>query len=188
MRVVGGELRGRQLKSPVGRKVRPTSDRIREAIYDMLGPDLEGTKVLDLFAGTGAMGIEALSRGFQTGVFVENDRGALNLIRDNLDLCGLADRARVEARDVFEFLKRFDAAAPFDLVLVDPPYGEGMVLPAVEQLACKTGLRAGGYVVCECERELELPDEVKSLKRIKYKSYGDSSVHVYKCTREESAG
>jgi len=179
MRVVGGSLRGRSLKSPPGRKLRPTSDRIRESIFDLLGPGPPGAKVLDLFAGTGALGIEALSRGCQLGVFVEQDRTALGLIRDNLTACELSDRARVEVRDVFQFLQRLHAAAPFDLVLLDPPYRQDLALRALQQLAADHWTSQQGVVVCEAEKELELPDQIGGLTRTKHKHYGDTSVHVY---------
>ena len=170
------------MKSPEGRKLRPTSDRIREAIFDLLGPDTAGRNVLDLFAGTGALGIEALSRGWHTAVFVDNDRAAQNLIRENLARCETEHLARVEPKDVLEFLDRFDAAAPFDLVLIDPPYRQGLIEQVVDKLTCISGVSAGGYVVCEGERDLKLPAEMGHLNRIKSRKYGDSSVHIYRCT------
>jgi 16S rRNA (guanine(966)-N(2))-methyltransferase RsmD len=183
MRVVGGDARGRRLKSPPSKRIRPTSDRIREAIFDLLGPPGEGQaysgSVLDLFAGTGALGIEALSRGFNNAVFVESDRVALGLIRENLARCGYEGRCRVEAQDVFEFLKVLDAAAPFELVLLDPPYGQQLVAKALQRLSQSSWVKAGGRIVCEGERDLELGEQAGSFVRAKHKRYGDTSVHVY---------
>lgn len=166
--------------------MRPTSDRIREAIFNLLGPDAAGRNVLDLFAGTGALGIEALSRGWHTAVFVDNARAAQNVIRDNLARCGIEHLARVEPKDVLEFLDRFDAAAPFDLVLIDPPYRQGLIERVVEKLTCISGVAAGGHIVCEGERDLKLPREMEDLERVKSRKYGDSSVHIYRCTADGS--
>lgn len=141
MRVVAGSCRGRRLIAPEGRDTRPTSDRVREAVFNALGSleAVQGARVLDLFAGSGALGIEALSRGAASCVFVERDRKALAAIRANLAATGLAERATVEAADVLSYLERLrrhrddgklasGAAASrgddalFDLALVDPPY------------------------------------------------------------------
>ena len=165
------------MKPPPSDRIRPTSDRIREAIFDLLGPPGEnqafGGSVLDLFAGTGALGIEALSRGFETAVFVERDRVALGLIRENLARCGYEGRCRVEEKDTFRFLDVLDAAAPFALVLLDPPYNQQLVARSLGHLA---GSR---WVVCEGERDLELPELVGTFERAKHKHYGDTSVHIY---------
>ena len=122
MRVVGGEARGRRLTAPPGRGTRPTTDRVREAIFDMLGSldAVEEADVADLFAGSGALGIEALSRGARSATFVERDRGAAGCIRANLTATGLAGtHARVVKADVMGWL---DTASPFSLVLADPPF------------------------------------------------------------------
>jgi 16S rRNA (guanine(966)-N(2))-methyltransferase RsmD len=183
MRIVGGEARGRRLKAPPSDRIRPTSDRIREAIFDLLGPPGEGQaysgSVLDLFAGTGALGIEALSRGFETGVFVERDRIALGLIRENLARCGYQDRCRVEEKEVLRFLEVLDAAAPFALVLLDPPYKKQLVPGILERLVGSRWVSDGGRIVCEGERDLKLPERVEAFERVKHKRYGDTSVHLY---------
>ncbi len=179
MRVVGGEARGRRLKAPPSDRIRPTSDRIRETIFDLLGPEGFQGSVLDLFAGTGALGIEALSRGCQTCVFVESDRVAGGLIRENLARCGYQGRCRVEAQDVFRFLEVLDAAAPFSLVLLDPPYKKQLALETLERLAGSRWLRDDGRIVCEGERDLDLPERVEMFERAKHRRYGDTSVHLY---------
>lgn len=121
MRVIAGSCRGRLLRAPAGKVTRPTSDRVREAIFDVLGSlvDLDGMSVVDLFAGSGAMGIEALSRGAASTVFVEDAAAAVGAIRGNLATLGLEDRARVVREDVVLFL---DRPHQFDLALCDPPY------------------------------------------------------------------
>lgn len=125
MRVIAGTHRGRQLRAPPGPTTRPTSDRVREAIFDILQAfvDLDGARVLDLFAGSGAMGIEALSRGASGAVFVESDAGALGTLRANLTSLGLEDRAEVVQADATTWMARARTKQPrFDLALCDPPY------------------------------------------------------------------
>lgn len=167
------------MKPPPSDRIRPTSDRIREAIFDLLGPGLFEGSVLDLFAGTGALGIEALSRGFETAVFVERDRIALGLIRENLACCGYQGRCRVEEKDAFRFLDVPDAAAPFDLVLLDPPYNQRLVARSLGHLAGSRWVSDDGRIVCEGERDLELPERVGTFERAKRKRHGDTSVHIY---------
>jgi 16S rRNA (guanine(966)-N(2))-methyltransferase RsmD len=180
MRVVGGSLRGRKLKSPPGRILRPTSDRIRESIFDLLGPErATGRRALDLFAGTGALGIEALSRGYETAVFVENNPRALELIRGNIDLAGLADRAQVRSGDVFQYLKNPGDSRSFDLVLLDPPYGKGLAEKAMEALAGSGLPGERSVVVCETEHGVDLPDRFGNLALEKHRKYGDTAVHLY---------
>ncbi|HEX2063612.1 MAG TPA: 16S rRNA (guanine(966)-N(2))-methyltransferase RsmD [Acidimicrobiales bacterium] len=122
MRVVAGSARGRRLRAPVGRSTRPTSDRVREAVFNMLASRdaVDGATVLDLFAGTGAMGIEALSRGASAATFVESDGAAVEAIRANLALTGLGGGARVVRADALLWL---EGGGAFDLAFVDPPYG-----------------------------------------------------------------
>jgi 16S rRNA (guanine966-N2)-methyltransferase len=130
MRVVGGTARGRPLVAPAGRQTRPTADRVREAIFNALWSRgaLDGARVVDLFAGSGALGIEALSRGAAHATFVDSDRAARGAIDRNLEACGFADRAQIVAMPVERFLDTLDSLAtaseepPFDLALCDPPY------------------------------------------------------------------
>jgi len=177
--VIAGTARGRKLKPPADRSVRPTSDRVREAVYDLLGPGRTAERVLDLFAGTGAMGIEALSRGAGQAVFVDSDRTAVALIKANLLACGFAERASVERRDVLRFLSAEPASVSFDLVLVDPPYGRGLVVASLERLASGAWLAAGARVVCEAEAGLALAARVGPLERLRQRTYGDTGVHLY---------
>ena len=126
MRISAGEHRGRRLQSPKGSKTRPTSDLLRQALFNVLGPRIQGASVLDLFAGTGALGLEALSRGAATASFVENDRRAVESLRANLATLKLTARSRVLVGDVFSKLGRLQQAGErFDCVFLDPPYGTG---------------------------------------------------------------
>ena len=133
MRVIGGELGGRRLRSPAGRSTRPTAARIREAWFSAISEYLPGATVLDLFAGSGALGIEALSRGAALVRFVESDRAAVNVLRANLEALELEARAQVVRADVFQTLSQSGTeGGTFDLALADPPYGKGLARKLVE--------------------------------------------------------
>jgi 16S rRNA (guanine966-N2)-methyltransferase len=161
MRVVAGTAGGRRLVAPPGRSTRPTSDRTREAVFNALGSQgvVEGASVADLFAGSGALGIEALSRGAASAVFVEHDRRALEVIRSNLAATGLADAATVVAADVERWLAA--DRGPFDLVLADPPYA----FDRWPELLAR--VRAGA-VVAESDRDVEPGPGWRVLRRRRY--------------------
>ena len=160
MRVVAGSARGRRLQAPDGPSVRPTGDRVREAVFDMLASldVVQGRSVTDLFAGTGAMGIEALSRGAAMGTFVDDDAAALDIVRTNLVITGLYARATVVQSDVLDWVA---TAARVDVVLVDPPYS----FDAWPELL---GKLSAGTAVLESDRELDLGDRWEALKVKRY--------------------
>lgn len=122
MRVIAGAAKGRRLQAPPGERTRPTTDRVKEALFSMLQPELPGARFLDLYAGSGALGIEALSRGAAHATFVERDRRALQALHDNLDVADVADRATVAAVEVAQWLGGSAPAAEYDIVVLDPPY------------------------------------------------------------------
>jgi 16S rRNA (guanine966-N2)-methyltransferase len=146
MRITGGEYKGRSLKTAVGPGLRPAMAKARQALFSMLearGLEFPGTRALDLFAGTGSLGLEALSRGAARAVFVENFPPALRAIRENVRLLGVGpERARIEARDALAYL-RGRAACAFDLIFIDPPYGKGLLGPAMALVS------AGGFAAPE---------------------------------------
>jgi len=134
MRIVAGEWGGRRIQAPPGRGTRPTTDRVREAWMAMVSPDLPGARVLDLFAGSGALGLEALSRGASHATFVEQDAKALSILRANLATLGGAGRADVFRTDAVKFAAALDAGA-FDIAFADPPYGKGFAKALAEAFA-----------------------------------------------------
>lgn len=174
MRVIGGACRGRQLRAPAGDRTRPTADRVREAIFDVLGsvlgPDgLVGRRVVDLFAGSGALGIEALSRGAGSAVFVDQDRRAVAVVRRNLADLGLADHGvEVVQAEALAWLAGPGAGRPFDLALCDPPY-------AFDHWPDLLGRLVAAVAVLESDRPVELPEPWIALKR---KRYGGTLVTV----------
>ena len=176
MRIITGSARGCRLKTPKGADVtRPTADRVKESLFNILGTMVPGRKVLDIFAGTGNLGIEALSRGAQSAVFV--DKATAELIRDNLNLTRLADKAVVRGGDVFAELARQTAAkADFTLIFCDPPYHKGLWQQALRQIDQSEGLmeEAGILVVEHGADENEVP-ELTRLKLVHNRRYGHTT-------------
>ena len=147
MRVISGSARGRRLKELQGMDTRPTTDKVKESMFNIVQFDIEGRKVLDLFAGTGQLGIEALSRGAESAVFVDVRKDAAALIRENLAHCGFAGRARVVQGDYLAFLTR--CRETFDVIFLDPPYGSGMLEKALETITTIDIVSENGIIVCE---------------------------------------
>ncbi|MGD0981887.1 MAG: 16S rRNA (guanine(966)-N(2))-methyltransferase RsmD [Solirubrobacteraceae bacterium] len=172
MRVVGGEYGGRRLEAPRGRATRPTSERTREAVFSMLG-DINGARVLDLFAGSGALGIEALSRGAAHATFVDRARPAIAAITRNLEQLGLRERAQITQLDV-RVLEPHSAS--YDLVFVDPPYGEATDLGPLLERELPAQLAPGGRVVSESDRRAPLE---LGLPTIRERRYGDTLIRIH---------
>lgn len=170
MRIVGGEFRGRGLTAPHSRDIRPTSDRLRETLFDILmhryGDWLEGGRVLDLFAGTGALGLEAVSRGAAFALFVEEDVVARGLVRRNIETLGLTGRTRIFRRDATR-LGDAGTVSPFDLVFADPPYGAGMGETALAAALAGGWLKPAAICVLEesTKAPVIVPDGFEELER-----------------------
>ncbi|MGH8127827.1 MAG: 16S rRNA (guanine(966)-N(2))-methyltransferase RsmD [Gammaproteobacteria bacterium] len=146
LRIVGGAWRSRRVRFPATPGLRPTPDRVRETVFNWLGPWVEGRRVLDLFAGSGALGLEALSRGATEAVFVECARSAAEALQINIEILGAA-KASVLCTDALRFLERTEDS--FDLVFIDPPYAGGLAWPVLERLLVRRLLRTGGQVYLE---------------------------------------
>jgi 16S rRNA (guanine966-N2)-methyltransferase len=184
MRITGGTLRSRALRAPRGEVTRPTSDRVREALFGILGSArlLDGARVLDLYAGTGALALEALSRGAARATLVESSRDALAAVRANVLALGVDDRARVVAADVRGAAGQLGRAGPFDLVLVDPPWAlvDGGEAPrAVAEIVRAGALDPGALVVLE-HAARSVPPEIEGLARGETRRYGDTALTFYK--------
>src|SRR5512143_3613174 len=163
MRISGGESRGRSLKTPKHKGLRPTSDKVREALFSILGARVEGASFLELFAGTGAVGIEALSRGAARAVFVDSSVKSARLISENLESLGYRERAAVVAKDVLQFLKKTASeVGPFDIVFVDPPYHEKVGMEAMGLLGGEDTayLSPDAVVVFEHFKKYPAPEEI----------------------------
>ncbi len=183
MRVITGTARGRRLGELKGQETRPTTGKVKEAVFSALQFDLEGRRVLDLFAGTGQMGIEALSRGASSCVFVDMRRDAAALVRENLAVCGLSDRAQVVCGDAMGYLA--SVRAPFDLVFLDPPYGDEVLERAIAHIARFDILAPRGIIVAESPADKTLPALSAPYGVYREYRYGRIKVTVYH--REEEA-
>jgi 16S rRNA (guanine966-N2)-methyltransferase len=177
MRVIGGELRGRRIASVPGRETRPSADRLREAVFNILSGHVAAARVLDLFAGTGALGIEALSRGASQAIFIDSARHALAVIAGNLQRLGLDSRARVVRADLRQRLPPLAAAAaPYDLVFMDPPYARQLIQPALGHLRSSGCLGPQARIIVEHSPAEELADEAPWYRRVDRRRYGNSLV------------
>ena len=155
MRVISGSARGRRLKELQGMDTRPTTDKVKESMFNIIQFDIEGRRVLDLFGGTGQLGIEALSRGAESCVFVDQRREAVSLIRENVKTCGFAQQARVVQGDALAFLA--GCREKFDLILLDPPYQSDLLAQCLEAITRFDILREHGIMLCESAAEWSLP-------------------------------
>ena len=174
MRVITGTARGRRLKTPEGMDIRPTTDNVKESVFNILQFDIEGRRVLDLFAGTGQLGIECLSRGAREVVFIDQSRDAVKIVKENLKACGFS--APVLQQDALSYL---GACGKFDLIFVDPPYDAGLYKPVLEKINLIDILSEGGIILCESRRETEMPDmQAPYLKRKEYR-YGKVKLSLY---------
>ncbi|MBM4275685.1 MAG: 16S rRNA (guanine(966)-N(2))-methyltransferase RsmD [Deltaproteobacteria bacterium] len=179
MRVIGGSLGGRPL-APVKGRMRPTAAKVREAIFNILGDRVAEARVLDLFAGTGALGIEALSRGAEKAVFVDEDPAALKVLRRNLESLDLAERAVVLPLPVNAALKKLSARGErFGLIFLDPPYGKGAGEATLKALAALRLPLPQAWVVAEHSRRENLPEDLGQLRRHDLRRYGDTQVAFY---------
>jgi 16S rRNA (guanine(966)-N(2))-methyltransferase RsmD len=175
MRIVGGSLRGRRLAAVRG-PVRPTSDRLRQALFDVLGTAVQGSVFLDLYAGTGAVGLEAWSRGASPVILVERDAAALRLIRRNLELCGVVGELIVRQQEVFAFLAAPDIPAPADFAYLDPPYAMRRYDKLLSRVAASPAVAVGGLVLLELAHRTALPGPPKGLQWERDLEAGDSRV------------
>ena len=177
LRVISGSARGRKLSAPEGLDTRPTTERVKESIFNIISPYLPATNILDLFAGSGAMGIEALSRAGHHAVFVEQDEKALSVIKKNLQDTRLYDRAEVIRTDAFSFLQH--NAVRFDIIFLDPPYNKGLLTKAMDEIYRLSLLSDNGIIVAESEYGGELPSG-NGFDLIKQAKYGKTVVSVFR--------
>jgi 16S rRNA (guanine966-N2)-methyltransferase len=187
MRITGGRLRGRHLVSFKGLEIRPTSDRVRESIFDLLGHHLTGERVLDLFAGTGSLGIEALSRGAAWALFIDRSPKAVELIVRNLKLCGLEAQGVVLRKDLVKGfpLRHRLLEEKADLVFVDPPYRMGMLLPVLEGIGSLGILESTATLVVQSEQREVLPPRMSRLEMVKSRIYGETRITLYRHEGQE---
>ena len=174
MRVITGTARGRRLKTPENYDIRPTTDNVKESVFNIIQFDIEGRRVLDLFAGTGQLGIECLSRGAAEAVFIDENTAAVKIVKENLKTCGFT--AAVLQQDALSYLRH---CGKFDLVFVDPPYDSGLYVSVLETINSVDILSDGGIILCESRRENTLPDMYAPYRKKKEYNYGRVKLTVY---------
>lgn len=183
MRIIAGQYRGRVLKSPPSMQIRPTSDRLRETLFNVLTPHVAEARVLDLCAGTGAVGIEALSRGASFVTFVDRSRKMCGLVEANLDLCGVPEeQTEVVLSEAAEYVRRLAArdGHPYDIVFFDPPYASDY-LPLLEAFGAQSGLlNESGVLVVEHHHKNALKDALGQIRRWRVLKQGDSALSFYR--------
>ncbi|QQE76069.1 16S rRNA (guanine(966)-N(2))-methyltransferase RsmD [Brevibacillus composti] len=181
MRVIAGEHRGRRLTAVPGKGTRPTTDKIKESIFNMIGPYFSGGWVLDLYAGTGGLGIEALSRGMDKAVFVEKDLKAFSVVKQNVAACRLEDRAELYRNDAGRALKLLaKRGVVFDLVFLDPPYAHQRIAEEMMEMQALRLLAEDAWIVAEHDSGFRLPERVGACEQDRVSTYGETTITIYR--------
>ncbi|WP_369902915.1 16S rRNA (guanine(966)-N(2))-methyltransferase RsmD [Bacillus manliponensis] len=181
MRVVSGKCKGHPLKAVPGNTTRPTTDKVKEAIFNIIGPYFEGGLALDLFGGSGGLGIEALSRGIDKAIFVDRDGKAVKTIRQNLETCRLAEQAEVYRNDAERAIKALiKREVSFDLVLLDPPYKDQKIVSLILAIEQHGLLHEGSTIMAEHGVEITLPEMIGGLVKVREEDYGITAISIYK--------
>jgi 16S rRNA (guanine966-N2)-methyltransferase len=178
MRVIAGQAKGQHLKSTSGRDVRPTKDRVKEALFNILAPEIIDIDLLDLYAGFGNLGIEALSRGASSVTFIEKERSQIKIIKENLQKTTLENAAKVIQGDVLVELGRFKENS-FDIILMDPPYQEDLVIPTIESILEYNLLKRSGIISVEHHKQDEIEADFSELELIRERNYGNTKISLY---------
>ncbi|MEN8244649.1 MAG: 16S rRNA (guanine(966)-N(2))-methyltransferase RsmD [Thermodesulfobacteriota bacterium] len=181
MRIISGNYRGKKLYAFDGRKIRPTADRLREAVFNILSSLVQDAVVLDLFAGTGAFGLEAVSRGARSAVFIDNHTDAIRLVKKNIHACGVAALTRVVKWDIARNLKCLKGIRPgFDLVFLDPPYDKNLIRPALLHLHASNAVQTAAHMVIEHSFDEPLPHDLDCFSMVDQRKYGKSLVSFFR--------
>lgn len=189
MRVISGTARGRSLKAVPGMGTRPTTDKVKEAIFSMIGPYFDGGAVLDLFAGTGGLGIEALSRGMDKAVFVDMDKHSIDVVRENLAACRFLESAEIYRNDAERGLKALSKReARFDLVFLDPPYRLKLADKLMAEMHELGLLNPGAVIMVEHASDYRYPEELGRFQCRRLALYGETAVAIYDYRDEEGEG
>ena len=180
MRVVSGEYGGRKLKTLPGKTTRPTTDKVKGAMFNMIGPSFSGGKVLDLFAGSGSLAIEAVSRGMEQGFLVEKNFRAMAVIKENVAMTKEEDRFHLLQMPANKAIQQLaEKKVTFDLILLDPPYAEQEIVKQLTALAEAELIAPQAIVVCETDKSIELPETIDQFTQRKRQVYGMSAVTIY---------
>jgi len=185
MRITGGEAGGIPIKAPRGKGARPTSDKVREALFSVLGKSVTGAKALDLFAGSGALGIEALSRGAQSVVLVDNNPAACKMIAANLKAVGLAEKGEIIRADFRAALRKIGGRGDkFDLVFLDPPYGKNLLEEAAKALERHGVVSSDSIIVAEHFKKTAPPESISDIPLSRSRAYGQTCLSYYQSSND----
>lgn len=184
MRIITGELKGRRLYSPNDNKIRPTSDKVKESIFNMVAEYTEDAVAVDLFCGTGNMGLEAISRGAKRVYFIDNARESILLAKKNIAYCKVEDQAILIGSDYERGLTAI--REKIDIIFLDPPYKAGFLESCIVKIAKLSILNPEGIIVCEHSSDEKLPDSIEDMIKIKEKRYGKSIVDIYRQNQEDN--
>lgn len=177
MRIITGSAKGIKLNAPRGLGTRPTADRVKESLFNILGDIVVNAQVLDIFAGTGNLGLEALSRGAATAIFIDNNIESINIIRENAQRTKLSEKAEIHRNDVIRALDRFrDTGRSFDLIFCDPPYNQGLIHIVLEKIAKYSLLNSKGILVMEHSKHEKIADEWDILQLRRVERYGETLI------------
>jgi len=186
VRVVSGTCKGRPLKAVPGNTTRPTTDKVKEALFNMIGPYFDGGIGLDLFAGSGGLGLEALSRGLERVIFIDRESKAIQVINENIRACKFEEQTEVYRNDAERALKALiKREITFDYIFLDPPYKKQQLVSLMEKMDQQNVVKTNGIIVCEHSFDVELPQSVGQLTQIKHEKYGMIAVTIYSRTSEE---
>ncbi|WP_078381009.1 16S rRNA (guanine(966)-N(2))-methyltransferase RsmD [Sutcliffiella halmapala] len=189
MRVVSGKLKGRQLKAVPGMNTRPTTDKVKESVFNIIGPYFDGGLALDLFGGSGSLGIEAISRGIDKVIFVDKDGKAIQTIKQNIESFALESQVEIYRNDATRALNALQKReVSFDLILLDPPYKRHQLEELLHKISDFELLAKSGLIMAEHSKEVILPEELGNFKRTRQEHYGLTVISVYKYAIEVEGG
>lgn len=178
--MISGEARGIRLKAQKGMDTRPTSDKVKESVFNILAPYIEDSKVLDLFSGTGNLGIEAISRGASSAYLIEKNRKCYDIIKENIIKTKLDDRIEIIIKDALSALKMFSKnGEKFDIIFMDPPYLKGFIIPCLEEIKELDLLNMEGLIIVEHDIKDIIPETIGNLVKFKEKKYGITMISFY---------
>jgi 16S rRNA (guanine(966)-N(2))-methyltransferase RsmD len=175
MRIIGGAFKRKKLIVPKEKSIRPTTDKVKEAVFDSIQFEIKNKTFLDLFSGSGQMGLEALSRGAARAFFIDNNRDSIALIRSNINITSLANRSKIIFSDAFAYLQR--SSEFFDIAFLDPPYSMGILNKVLPSLINK--MNKDGIIICESSTSDVLPEEIGNFKKIKLRKYGNIAISTF---------
>ena len=180
MRVISGVSKGKRLMAPKGLETRPTTDRVKESIFSMINNYIIESNILDLFSGTGSLGIEAISRGANYGYFVDNNKNSIKVINENIKTTGFEEKSEVLWSDTLNVIKQLgENGKKVNIIFMDPPYLKDLIVPCIEAIESERLLDDEGIIVVEHDIKDSIPDVIGSLKKIKEKKYGNTRISIY---------